>query len=287
MIQIAAIGDIHGGFDETDIALFNKSDYDLILVVGDLPGRTHVGTYEIARRIAQLTKPVYFIPGNHDGVTMIQLLAELKQSESLIERAHKKQFRLCDQLKESLGPAHYCGYSIHPLSLRGINFTILAARPHSMGGAPLSYKPFLEARFGISSMDESTTRLKELFDKTESPVLVLAHNGPTGLGSSREDIFGCDFKPDQGDFGDHDLEEAIKHAKSTGKRVLGVVAGHMHHKIRGGGERVTLLERDHTLYVNTARVPRIFKEEGKVKRHHVRLQLTADNLTAEPVYWNS
>ncbi|MCE9599203.1 MAG: metallophosphoesterase [Spirochaetia bacterium] len=285
MIKIAAIGDIHGGFDETDISLFNKSDYDLVLVVGDLPGRTHVGTYEIARRIGQLTKPVYFIPGNHDGVTMIQLLAELKQSQSLIERAHKKQFRLCEQLKESLGPANYCGYSIHPISIGGINFTLLAARPHSMGGAPLAYKPFLEAKFGISTMDQSTQRLNELIDRAESPILVLAHNGPTGLGSSREDIFGCDFRPDQGDFGDHDLEEAIKHAKISGKRILGVVAGHMHHKIRGGGERVTQVERDNVLYVNTARVPRIFKDEGKIMRHHVRLHLSETELTAEAVYW--
>lgn len=286
MIRIAAVGDIHGGFDETDIALFNKSDYDLILVVGDLPGRTHTGTNEIARRIAQLTKPVYFIPGNHDGVTMIQLLAELKQSESLIERAHKKQFRLCEQLKQSLGPAHYCGYSIHPIEIRGIRFTLLAGRPHSMGGEPLSYKPYLEAKFGVSTMDQSEALLKRLIDKSESPILVLAHNGPTGLGSSREDIFGCDFKPDQGDFGDPDLEGALKYARSIGKRVLGVVAGHMHHKIRGGGERVTLLERDNSLYVNAARVPRIFKDQGKVQRHHVRLLLGADELKAEPIYWS-
>ena len=75
-------------------------------------------------------------------------------------------------------------------------------------------------------------------------VVVLAHCGPHGLGATRESIYGCDFRPEQGDWGDRDLAEALEYARECGKRVVAVVAGHMHHALRGGGERVWRERRD-------------------------------------------
>ncbi len=287
-IRIAVIGDIHSQFDDTDVRMFNESDYDLILIVGDLPGRTHAGTLKMASFLSRLRKPSYFMPGNHDGVSLVQLIAELKANESLIERSHHRQFKRCEQLKEALGPVVYCGYTLHNLEFQGRKFHLLGARPHSMGGPNLGYRPYLNSVFGVNSFADSAARLKSLFDRCTEPVLVLAHNGPAGLGSSRHDIFGCDFKKDEGDFGDPDLQEAIDYARSQGRRVLAVAAGHMHHRVRGGGERITHLSTAGVQYLNAARVPRIWKEDGRVCRHHARMVISEDwSVTCEQMKWET
>ena len=53
--------------------------------------------------------------------------------------------------------------------------------------------------------------------------------------------------------------------------VLAVVAGHMHHRLRGGGARRWKAEQDGVLFLNAARVPRVFHHEGRQVRHHLRL----------------
>ncbi len=287
MIRIAAFGDIHGSFDDEDIRMVQNADYDLALVVGDLPGRTHAGTLEMARRIARISKPVYFMPGNHDGVSLIQLIAELQGNAALSQRSHKKQFMLVENLREALAPAHYCGYTLHEIEVRGNKMSLVSARPHSMGGPDLAYKPYLAKVHGVESIEQSAAKILELMRKAAAPILVLAHNGPHGLGAHRDDIFGCDFRKEEGDFGDVDLALALDEAEKEGIPVLGVVAGHMHHRIRGGGERATIASRKKVLCVNCAKVPRIFKEEGTERRHHVRLEISDKGIHAEQVYLES
>jgi uncharacterized protein (TIGR04168 family) len=94
-------------------------------------------------------------------------------------------------------------------------------------------------------------------------VLFLAHNGPSGLGGQAQDLWGRDFDPDGGDWGDADLRGAIEHARGRGLRVLAVLAGHMHWALRGrpGVQRRWQLQERGTLYVNAARVPRVFTQE--------------------------
>ena len=111
-------------------------------------------------------------------------------------------------------------------------------------------------------------------------MIFLAHNGPTGLGTSRSDLWGCDFRREEGDFGDEDLALAITYARELGKRVLAVVAGHMHHRLRGGGKRRWYERKDGILYVNAARVPRIFEELGHAYHHHVDLTIDGDEVEA-------
>ena len=88
-------------------------------------------------------------------------------------------------------------------------------------------------------------------------------------------MWGCDFRPGGGDWGDPDLEAAIDHALARGKRVLAVVAGHMHHRTKCGNERPWRLDRDGVIYVNAAKVPRIFAADSRVQRHHVALEIGA------------
>jgi uncharacterized protein (TIGR04168 family) len=159
--------------------------------------------------------------------------------------------------------------------------TLIAGRPHSMGGPDLAFAEHMHDAWGVATMAESTARLKLLVDQAGTrDVLFVAHNGPTGLGSEPADMWGNDFRPGGGDWGDPDLAAAIVHARASGRRVLGVIAGHMHLRTKGGDERPWHAERAGVLYVNAARVPRIFAADGAegmdVHRHHLAVSLTRD-----------
>jgi uncharacterized protein (TIGR04168 family) len=138
--------------------------------------------------------------------------------------------------------------------------------------------------FQVRSMADSTARLRELVDHAPTEHLVFfAHNGPTGLGAHPEDIWGRDFHPDAGDWGDPDLRAAIDYAVQRGRKVLAVIAGHMHWGLRGQPttQRCWQLQRDGVLYLNAARVPRVFPLHDAVVRQHIRLQLTASGARAD------
>ena len=274
MVKLALIGDVHLHFTAADAAYFNRSDDDLILFVGDLSNYRPRAGLPLARRIAQLQKPALFIPGNHDAVNLLQLAAEIWRKPWLARLGAWGQARRVRALQEALGAAVYAGYSVHHYQINGHNFDVVAARPFSMGGPSLSFRPFLRERYGLASLNDSAARLRQCVDQTRAERLIfLAHNGPTGLGSAATDIWGCDFRPEAGDFGDPDLEQAIAYARQRDKQVLAVVAGHLHHQTKTGEQRQWLVQRDGTYYVNAARVPRIFTIKGKTVRHHIRLTL--------------
>jgi uncharacterized protein (TIGR04168 family) len=139
----------------------------------------------------------------------------------------------------------------------------------------------------VTTLQQSIERLRTLVDAvTTEHVVFLAHNGPTGLGAHANDIWGRDFHPDAGDWGDADLRAAIDHALMLGLRVLAVVAGHMHwgRREHAAEQRRWQVRSGGVLYLNAARVPRIFQRAGGVSvRHHVRLTLNRDAASAEEV----
>jgi uncharacterized protein (TIGR04168 family) len=283
-VRIAVVGDVHVHWDETDLAYFNRSDYDLLLFVGDLAKYAHSGGLRVAESLSRLSRPALVIPGNHDGVRALQLLAEISGNRRMIRLLGRGQRRRCAALRRALAPIPMVGYSRHEFSVRGLDFAILAARPHSMGGPALGCAPYLRGAFGVASMEESAERLKELVDECPAErIIFFAHNGPTGLGESQSDIWGCDFRLPEGDFGDPDLRIAIDHARARSKKVLAVVAGHMHHALAGGGERCWLVEREGLLHINAARTPRIFVCGQHRLRHHVVLETDGCRTTAEQV----
>ncbi len=273
-MKLAVIGDIHKAWNEVDVAYFNSSSYDAVLFVGDLPGRTHRGLDEIAREIARIEKPAYLIPGNHDGVSVWQLLAELRQNHARIERYAPHQATMMKDFEKALGRVRLVGFSRHALEFNGVKLDLVGARPHSMGGPTCAFYPYLRQRFGIGDLDAAANRLMEIVEECKSPILFLAHNGPTGLGMQREDIWGNDFAKEEGDFGDPDLRAALDHARKKRKKVLGVIAGHMHHRLKGSpGQRRWFLQDDGgAVFVNAARVPRIFKHDGKNCQHHISFE---------------
>jgi uncharacterized protein (TIGR04168 family) len=281
---VAVIGDLHSAWEVEDIGYFQRGDYPLLLVTGDLG---HSGSSDgrgIARSLAQLAPQVLVMPGNNDAADYPHIRAELTYRRARADL-------LLDAVAEghSLPPsreaAQLCGYSLHPLELNaGFAFTVVAGRPFSMGGPELSFPEALARLHGVRSMSDSTERLCALVDDSTSEHLVfLAHNGPSGLGAAPEDIWGRDFHPDAGDWGDPDLRAAIEHARQRGKHVLAVVAGHMHWAVFGSEQvhRRWQLQRDGILYVNAARVPRVFTHQGRTVRHHVHLELGPNGASAE------
>ncbi|MBT6176076.1 MAG: hypothetical protein HOI23_02440 [Deltaproteobacteria bacterium] len=285
-VRLAVIGDVHLHFNEKDVAYFNASNYDLILFVGDLVNYAPWRAKVVWNLINQLNKPTFFMPGNHDSTNVVQLIAEVLGNQLLAKLSGLGQTKNFTSLSHHLTSTSICGYSLHPQSINDYSFDIIAARPHSMGGPNLSFKPYLKKAFGIHSIEESTAKINEQIDKSQNKnIIFFAHNGPSGLGTKRDDIWGCDFKKSEGDFGDPDLEQAIAYARSQDKNVLAVIAGHMHQGLKGGGERRWVVERNGTTYLNAARVPRIYETSDTTVHHHVCVEVesSAIKVTAQEI----
>ena len=280
---VAVIGDLHSAWEVEDVGYFQRAGYPVMLVTGDLG---HAGSNDgrgIARSFAQLAPRVLVMPGNNDAADYPHIRAELTYRRARADL-------LPDAVAEghSIAPsreaAELCGYSLHPLQLNDFAFNVVACRPFSMGGPELAFPQALARLHEVHSMRDSTERLCALVDQaTRDPLVFLAHNGPLGLGAQPEDIWGRDFHPEAGDWGDPDLRAAVVYAQQQGRKVLAVVAGHMHWAVSGRErvERRWQLHKDGVLYVNAARVPRVFRHEGRMVRHHVHLQLDARGASAQ------
>lgn len=278
-MRFAVVGDVHGALDGEDVRLLDAAGYDAVLFVGDLATRRAGTELAVARVIAGLRTPTFVLPGNHDAVTLAQLGAELFGARGLGDRLGAGMERRVAALREALGPARLVGWE--RVDLGGVQ--LVAARPHSFGGPSLAFAGYLERAFGVGTLDGAAERLGLLLaDCDARPIVVLAHNGPAGLGERREAPFGRDFHSDEGDWGDPDLAAALRHARDIGLRVVAVAAGHMHHSLRGGGRRRTVMRLDEALVVNAARVPRVDREGW---RHHVRLLVESGTATAAAVSW--
>lgn len=282
-MRLAIIGDVHGCWTEADNIHFNQGYYDALLCVGDLPPL--IGGIPTARRLSGLRIPAFMIPGNHDAVPAMQFLAELHHRAlwaALLSLGQGwREFRL----RRALAPVRLVGYSLDLLRWDGKPLGLVSARPYSMGGDRYYFRAYLRRRHGVGDFEQSAARLRALVDQAPADLIFLAHNGAAGLGSAADDIWGCDFRPEGGDFGDPDLRDAIDYARERGKRVHAVIAGHMHHQLkRSERTRRWQVQRGGVLYINAASVPRIVRRDGGCWHHHVALTLDAAGARAEAVW---
>ncbi len=284
-MRIGIIGDIHRSWTHHDVAWFNQSGYDGLLICGDLADFVHRMSLGVACSLAELTIPAIMIPGNHDATNIAQFGADFSNNSILRQVLNRRKQADVDQLQVALGPVAMAGYSTHRLGGPRGSIFLIAGRPHSMGGSRLNFGSYLAQRFSIDSLAESGNRICELVDQAgDNPIIFLAHNGPTGLGDQASSIWGNDFRAGAGDFGDADLRAGIDHAIASGRQVLAVVAGHMHHQLKHGGQRTWHVRKDGILYVNAARVPRCFKAgNGRHVRHHVCLEISDGSVDATEV----
>lgn len=274
-VRIGVVGDLHTHWDDVDVTQFSRSTYDSLLFTGDLGGGTAESSLRVAKIISRLTKHALVMPGNNDTGDIETLSAELVHRSGMKNLSAVRQGKIVSEGAHSASIT-LCGYSTHRFTRGPADFTLIAGRPHSLGGDELSFPEHMQANYCVDSIRASTERLCELVDETATEnVLFFSHNGPAGLGEQPNDMWGCDFKAGGGDWGDPDLSAAIRYAVERGKRVLAVIAGHMHLRTKCGRERPWRLERDGILFVNAARVPRIFSMDSEVYRHHIELEVTS------------
>lgn len=249
------MGDIHGFWSSQDTDYFNNSDYQFLLLTGDLPSFNRSRNLKLQKELRKLTIPTYMSLGNWDSSNIFQLAAEVIPSKFLSHIGSLGHINRIDSYRFSLPNiimGHYDSFKLVDGS-----YTLLIGRPFTCGG-PLAFVPTLKRKFHITSLEDSFLKYKEIINQSESNTLIiLNHNGPTGLGDRATDIYGCDFKKEEGDWGDSDLEEAIRYAKSIGKTIPFVVSGHMHHhNPKTKSTRKTMVSKEGTTYLNAAKVPR-------------------------------
>ena len=84
-------------------AAFNRAEYDLILITGDLADFRSNDAITVADKLAQIKTPALFIPGNHDCTNIVQFLAEVKGISSLAEVSSAGQDKRVARLRRHLG----------------------------------------------------------------------------------------------------------------------------------------------------------------------------------------
>ncbi|MFM2158167.1 MAG: hypothetical protein RLZZ124_641, partial [Cyanobacteriota bacterium] len=167
---------------------------------------------------------------------------------------------------------------------------VVGGRPASAGGG-FHLNRGAAAVFGPVSLEESVRRIREaaLAADPALPLILLAHSGPSGLGSDAADPCGRDWKPPACDWGDQDLALAIDQIRRHRPLPL-VVFGHMHHRLkRGSGERLSFrIDRAGTAYLNSACVPRHGHDaRGRALRHFSWIELHDGELREVSHRWYS
>ncbi|KAK9674442.1 hypothetical protein RND81_12G232600 [Saponaria officinalis] len=239
-LRMVIVGDVHDEWEPlSDIKALEFLQPDVVLFTGDF-GNENV---ELVRGVAAIDMPKAAILGNHDSWTTSKFSKKIKDGVQL-------------QL-DYLGEQHV-GYS--NLDFPALKLSVVGGRPFSCGGGQLFRKKLITARYGIRTMEESAEKIHKAAIATpkDHSLVFLAHNGPTGLGSNKDDICGRDWVSEGGDYGDPDLAQAISLTKeTTNKRIPLVVFGHMHKKLTDGGFRKMMVIADNTMYLNAAIVPRV------------------------------
>ena len=288
-LRLAVVGDCHGQYNDEDNEALCAIAPDMALFVGDY-GNEDV---EIVRNIARLQDrlPTASILGNHDTWFLSREIAKAlskkkKKNKKKQKHMHEdaaggrestqdeagtvvapgarphlgftKEYNAVRQMHELLAPSNVAWGRIDHENLA---LSVVGGRPISSGGESLRTQAAVyEALWGVVGEAESANRIAENVNGAPWPTVLLAHNGPSGLGSEPHDICGRDWgRPAGGDWGDEDLRLALA-ACPAGKVPL-VIFGHMHHQLQGGGERRIVHETSeadggHPLYVNAACVPR-------------------------------
>ncbi|MGB8703139.1 MAG: TIGR04168 family protein, partial [Thermosynechococcaceae cyanobacterium] len=247
-LQIAVVGDIHGQWDDQDVSALVSLDIDLVLFVGDFGNED----LDLVQRIAQVPMPIAVVFGNHDAWYTATPWGRQKCPYD-----RRQVDRVQDQMA-AVGKSHV-GYGRK--DFQAWQFSVVGGRPFSWGGPDWKYADFYAERFGVGSLAESGDRIAQAaLQAPFETVIVLNHNGPTGLGSTPEDPCGRDWQPIGGDYGDPDLADSIQVAKASGKSVPLVAFGHMHHTLRHTRARLrqrVVVDGDGTVYLNAACVPRV------------------------------
>lgn len=276
-IQIAVVGDIHDQWEAEDAKALKRLEVDLVLFVGDFGNEA----VEVVRAIANLDLPKAAILGNHDAWYSA---SDWGRKKCPYDRT--KEDRVQQQL-ELLAEAHV-GYG--KLDFPQLNLSVVGSRPFSWGGSKWKNRGFYRERYGVDGFAESTERIVAAAHQTaHETIILMGHNGPTGLGDTPESTCGKDWNPIGGDYGDPDFAAAIAAIQAAGKKVPLVTFGHMHHRLRHTSTelRRAIQQEAGTIYLNAARVPRIVEFKGERHRNFSLVSLQNSAVEHVSLVWVS
>ncbi|GLJ27002.1 hypothetical protein SUGI_0529090 [Cryptomeria japonica] len=241
-VRIVVVGDVHDDWDtQQDAKALQSLKPDLVLFTGDF-GDENV---ELVKDVSSLDLPKAVILGNHDCWNTG------KFSSTGVDSVEAQL--------ACLGKEHV-GYD--RLDFPQLKLSVVGGRPFSCGGKKIFYESLIAKRYGVKNMNESARKIYEssLRAPYGNSIILLAHNGPTGLGSNMSDICGRDWVVKGGDHGDPDLAEAISFLKDNSQlKIPLVIFGHMHKRLAYSDDpRTMLVTGDNGIfYLNGAIVPRV------------------------------
>lgn len=277
-VKIAVVGDIHDLWEDEDAIALHKLGVDLVLFVGDFGNES----VDVVRKIASIDIPKAAILGNHDAWYSASTWGRLRCPYD-----RKKEDRVQQQL-DLLGEAHV-GY--RNLDFPEFKLSVVGSRPFTWGGEAWKNEEFYRERYGITSFEESIERIVAAAKSTAyETIIFIGHNGPTGLGECPEDPCGRDWQPLGGDHGDPDFAEAIAQTQRLGKKIPLVTFGHMHHNLRHTKERLRsaiATSPEGSVYLNSARVPRIIQTQSDRLRNFSLVSLEAGTVSQISLVWVS
>lgn len=279
---LLVVGDVHNQWGDEDETAVEFVDPDMVIFVGDIGNEDvdlvrRIGSYSRCRKVVVL--------GNHDAWYSLTSRGKQRAIKAALQSCSLQRFSgNSDGVVESLNALGDCHIGYSSMVAEDLGLVFAGARPFSKGGMQWgTVADFYKKYYNVDSMEDSMSKILEsILDEknAQHALVVVAHNGPTGLGSRQEDPCGVDFMDPADDFGDPDLEEALQVASSCGRPASLVLFGHMHHRLKKGGFRnMVSVDDDGTVYLNAAVVPRtknVHMEDDTVatSRHFVKVTMT-------------
>lgn len=276
VIQIAVVGDIHYLWEPEDAIALKHLGVDLVLFVGDFGNES----VEVVRLISSLDLPLAAIMGNHDAW---YTASEWGKKRCPYDRTTEDRVQ---QQLDLLGENHI-GYT--KLDFPEFNLSVVGSRPFSWGGDVWKNERFYRERYAITSFEDSVERIVAAAESAAyETIIFLGHNGPLGLGDAPEAPCGRDWEPLGGDHGDQDFAEAIAKTQLLGKKIPLVTFGHMHHHLRHTKEKLRnpiYTSAQGTVYLNSAKVPRIIQTETERLRNFSLVSLEEGVVSQVSLVW--
>ncbi|MEN9214157.1 MAG: TIGR04168 family protein [Gloeomargarita sp. DG02_5_bins_242] len=275
MIRIAVVGDVHDQWQSDDVRALAHLGSDLVLFVGDFGNES----LAVVQQVVAVPWPKAVVLGNHDAW---YTATDWGRRKCPYDRQQENRFQA--QL-EQLNDLHV-GYRRREFPRLGV--TVVGGRPCSWGGAEWKWGEFYQQYFGVDGWAASQARIIQALQQAQSQqVILLNHNGPTGLGGEPDAPCGRDWPPVGGDYGDPDLRAALDTARNQGVNIPLVVFGHMHRQLRGhlGQRRMWQRDDQGTVYFNAAVVPRVRPVGCETLHHFGYVELAANGVAALAQVW--
>jgi len=217
----------------------------------------------VVAAVSRCDRPMASIFGNHDAQRTLRAWHGHHTSSWYRQRAATRLAEGATERPEFSSESLERLHRILETSDVGFRFrryddlTVVGARPFSRGG-PRFLRPkskFYKAHWRkVACFETAADRIVQNCEHADGAYVVLAHNGPSGFGSSPTAFCGKDWGGTRADWGDPDLEMALRR---LAKKPLFVASGHMHSPTEQGECRTMFATTaDGVPCVNAAVFPR-------------------------------